>query len=98
MTARHAMDAAAHLHAIDTSVAGLWGKLYVMGGCNGWDADGHCTNLTASVEVFNVAHNNWSMAAPMPTARWGLGATVWRGKIIAMGGEAANLTRLSTGP
>jgi len=77
------------------AAAALQGKLYVLGGCNGWDDDEKCTNLTASVATFEPASSKWTDVEPMPTPRWGLGAAVWNDKLFAVGGEAADLSRLA---
>jgi len=57
------------------------GKVYAIGGI---DNNGNYLNR---VEVYNPATNNWSQAAPMPTARGSLAAAVdAQGNIYAIGG------------
>lgn len=64
----------------------LNGKVYVMGGqrTDSGVTPGPATNL---VEVYDPASNTWAAATPMPTARMGLVAAVFNGKIYAMGGR-----------
>jgi hypothetical protein len=51
------------------AVAYLNGKIYKMGGC----ADGTCAASIATVEVYDIASNTWSTAAPLPAAiGWGM--------------------------
>lgn len=55
-------------------------RIYAIGGWTGF------TDL-ATVEVFDPQANVWTTAAPMPTARFGMGAAVTQGRIHVVGGH-----------
>jgi N-acetylneuraminic acid mutarotase len=59
------------------------GKIYAIGG----DLRGRGAPLsTSTVEEYDPATDTWTARADMPTARWGLSASVVNGKIYAIGG------------
>lgn len=64
----------------------LDGKLYVVGGqiTNSGTTPGPAT---AIMEVYDPATDTWSAASSMPTARMGLVAAAYNGKLYAIGGS-----------
>jgi len=58
----------------------ICGKIYVMGGWNGYRA-------LSEVEVYDPSTNAWTELTPMPTPRWSLATAVVKGKIYAIGGN-----------
>lgn len=59
-------------------------KIYVFGGTN----SGNCCNTLNTVYVYDIETNTWSLAANMPTARFGASATLGPdGKIYVIGGH-----------
>jgi len=77
------------------AAASVNGKIYAIGGAPGIplpvkrETYAIAGGLEATVEVYDPATNSWSTAAPMPTARKDLAAVTIKGKIYAIGGEAA---------
>jgi N-acetylneuraminic acid mutarotase len=65
------------------AAAAVNGKVYAMGGFSGSVG---LANVTSAVQVYDPSSNTWGVAAPMPTARYGLAAVEMNGKIYAMGG------------
>jgi Kelch motif protein len=64
--------------------AAVGGKLHVVGG----RLDGsYARNLDAH-HVYDPASNQWVAAAPLPTARSGVAATVLGSRLFVFGGEA----------
>ena len=64
------------------------GKLYVVGGRVGSTfIIGLSTNVSTH-EVYDVAHDTWSSALGLPTARSGVGVAVLHGRLHVLGGEA----------
>lgn len=64
-------------------VTGANGKIYVIGGGDG------AGGAFAIVEEYDPATDTWARKAPMPTARWLLGAAIGNnGKIYVIGGLA----------
>jgi hypothetical protein len=64
------------------AVAYLNGKIYKIGGC----IDGDCTDSTNVVEVYDIATNTWSTAAPLPQPiAWSM-AIGFNGKVYVAGG------------
>lgn len=59
-------------------------KLYLLGGC-GWVEDS-----TNEVHCYDTAMNNWTVAAPLSTARCCFASEVLDGKIYAIGGLGSN--------
>ncbi len=69
----------------------LDGRIHVVGGRG--SGTGFGVNV-AEHDVFDPATGKWSLAAPMPTARSGGSAAVYRGRLFALGGECkAQATR-----
>ncbi len=62
----------------------IGGRLYVVGGRFG---GGVGSEMTGVVEVYDPSSNNWTRAAPMPTARGGVNGIAARGCFYAFGGE-----------
>jgi hypothetical protein len=60
----------------------LDGKIYVIGGSNGWYD-------FRRVDRFDPATNHWDTVAPLPWPRSGLGACTFGGTIYAVGGYSA---------
>lgn len=63
----------------DVAIAAVSGRLFVIGG---WQPGG----LTAKVEVFNPATNNWAAGSDCPMPLSFAGAAVVGGKILLVGG------------
>jgi N-acetylneuraminic acid mutarotase len=68
-------------------LAYLDGKLYVIGGTVGSCFPGGWASNVSINEVYDIPTDTWSIRAPMPTARSGLGAAVIDGQIYVIGGE-----------
>lgn len=64
----------------------LGGKLYVVGGQLTLGCTTPCP-ATDIMEVYDPATNTWSAANSMPTARMGLVAVAYNGKLYAIGGR-----------
>lgn len=75
------------------AVVGLEGLLYVIAGRTGGPADG----LQARLDVYDPPKRAWSLRAPAPTARGGIGAGVVNGRIYVVGGEGAPRGQFPTG-
>jgi len=72
--------------AFDHSSCIFEGKLYVMGGLDGY----HPTNRNYaldSVSVYDPEQDSWSLRANMPNNRCSFSSCVYNGKILAMGGS-----------
>lgn len=82
-----------HPHELGAGVV-LAGKLYVVGGNDSLGGKGNTRDLDM-YDPENEPGKAWTTMAPMPTARWSLGAAVSQGKIYAVGG-ARGQTPLST--
>jgi N-acetylneuraminic acid mutarotase len=67
----------------------LGGKFYVIGGRL---EAGFESAMTAVVEVYDPATNQWSNRAPLPRPRGGLNAVVAHGYIHTLGGEGTDDT------
>ena len=61
----------------------LGGYVYVVGG----RSDGGGNNNTGELDRYDPVSNQWDVLAPMPTARSGIAAAVFGGRIVVMGGE-----------
>ena len=65
-------------------VAAVNGVLYAVGGYNiGFNG----SNLTAAVEAYDPATNQWTAKAPLPTPRSGLAVAVVNGVLYTIGGD-----------
>ena len=51
-----------------------------------WGGYGSAGTLNVN-EIYDTVNNSWSTGAPMPTARWFLGAASVNGIVYAIGGE-----------
>jgi N-acetylneuraminic acid mutarotase len=67
--------------------AALDGKIYVVGG-----RAARLGSLMQTDEVYDAATRTWSEAAPLPTGRSGMMATVYRGRVHVLGGEGGPAT------
>jgi N-acetylneuraminic acid mutarotase len=68
-------------------VAAVDGKLFVMGGRVGSSFSGGWSTNATTTEIYDIASGTWSTAAPLPTARSGIGVAALGGKIYVLGGE-----------
>jgi RNA polymerase sigma factor (sigma-70 family) len=68
------------------------GKIYAIGGRFGTFNQGPAFS---AVEEYDPATDKWTKKADMPTARWGLSASVLNGKIYAIGGSVDDTNALS---
>jgi N-acetylneuraminic acid mutarotase len=69
----------------EVGVAHLDGKIYVIGGLAGGES--------ARVDVYDIAGDQWSEAAPLPSARHHVGAAALGGFVYAIGGlQTASFT------
>jgi N-acetylneuraminic acid mutarotase len=67
--------------------AALDGKIYVVGG-----RAARFGSLMQTHEVLDTATRTWAAAAPLPTGRSGMMATVFRGRMHVIGGEGGPAT------
>jgi N-acetylneuraminic acid mutarotase len=63
------------------------GKIYAIGGRVGSCFSGGWSSNVWMNEAYDIATNTWSMRAPMPTARSGIGIVTVDGRIHVLGGE-----------
>jgi N-acetylneuraminic acid mutarotase len=73
-------------------VAAVNGKIYAIGGDNGSymgnvaNAWGHTNSVVDANEEYDPANDTWAFRTPMPTARAGLTAAVYKNRIYCIGG------------
>ena len=73
-------------------VAAVNGKIYAIGGDNGsymgnvGNAWGHTNSVVNAIEEYDPANDAWIFKTPMPTARAGLTAAVYKNRIYCIGG------------
>jgi hypothetical protein len=64
------------------AVVAVAGKIHVIGGRLAGPAE-----RTGQHDVYDPATNSWTSAAPLPTPRSGVAATLYKGMILVLGGE-----------
>lgn len=62
-------------------VCSIGNDIYVIAGCDKFSQE-----ATNHVERFDTVNQTWKMLLPLPTARWGAGATVMNNMIYVVGG------------
>lgn len=69
-----------HTGRCQAGVAAYKGKLWVVGGSDGW-------NCLGTVETYDPDTNQWSFASPLLTSRRGCGVAILDGKLWCVGGS-----------
>jgi N-acetylneuraminic acid mutarotase len=71
------------------AAAAIGNRVYVVGGRETTNQSqfGSTTTNFSTLEAYDVTTNTWQQLSPMPTARGGLFAEAWQGRLYVFGGE-----------